>query len=53
MNAGETGASRHLADAGNARRLVDGWAESLAQVFESMAGERPEVQWQPAAGPLP
>jgi flagellar motor switch protein FliN/FliY len=29
-----------------ARRLIDAWAEGLAQVFESMAGVKPEFQWQ-------
>jgi len=51
MSVGETGGPRHLADSENARRLVDGWVESLAQVFESMAGERPEIHWRPAEPP--
>jgi flagellar motor switch protein FliN/FliY len=53
MSAGETDAPRRLADAESARRLVDGWSESLAQVFESMAGEKPAIRWQPSAGPAP
>jgi hypothetical protein len=41
MIAPETGA------AASARELLDRWAESLAEVFESMAEERPKVQWRP------
>jgi flagellar motor switch protein FliN/FliY len=53
MSVSETDAPRRLADVESARQLVDGWGESLAQVFESMAGEKPEIRWQPAAGPPP
>jgi flagellar motor switch protein FliN/FliY len=53
MSGVETGGPRRLADSEAARRLLDGWVESLAQVFESMAGERPEIHWRPAEGPLP
>jgi flagellar motor switch protein FliN/FliY len=53
MSVGETDAPRRLTDAEGGRQLVDGWSESLAQVFESMAGEKPVIQWQPAAGPPP
>jgi hypothetical protein len=42
MSAGETGMPNRLGTAGPARTLVDAWGENLAQVFESMAGERPE-----------
>jgi len=42
----------HRLAASNMRRLVDGWVESLAQVFESMAGERPVITWEPTEGPL-
>jgi flagellar motor switch protein FliN len=35
----------------NARLLLDGWAESLAQVFEVMAGEKPEIHWQTVEKP--
>jgi len=53
MSAGESGAPGRLADAEGARQLVDGWNESLAQVFETMAGEKPAVRWQPAGAPSP
>jgi len=35
-----------------ARRLVDQWAESLAQVLESMTDRKPAVRWQAASGGL-
>ncbi len=35
-----------------ARQLVDQWAESLAQVLESMTDRKPEVRWQAASGEL-
>jgi flagellar motor switch protein FliN/FliY len=53
MSVGETDAPRRLAVAEGARQLIDGWSESLAQVFESMANEKPAIRWQPAAGPSP
>ncbi len=31
--------------------LLDGWAESLAQVFESMADQKPEIAWRPVGAP--
>jgi flagellar motor switch protein FliN/FliY len=34
----------------NARYLLDGWAENLAQVLESMTDQRPEVRWRAVAG---
>jgi flagellar motor switch protein FliN/FliY len=34
------------------RRLVDEWAEGLAQVLESMTDRKPEVHWKPASGTL-
>jgi len=37
----------------NARFLVDRWAESLAQVLESMTDQRPGVRWEAASGPPP
>jgi flagellar motor switch protein FliN/FliY len=36
----------------NARFLLDRWAESLAQVLESMTDQRPEVLWKAVTGPL-
>ena len=34
----------------NLRRLLDGWAECVAQVLESMTGQRPAVEWRPVSG---
>ena len=34
-----------------ARALLDGWAATLAEVFESMADQRPEIGWSPVAWP--
>jgi len=36
----------------HARALLDQWAESLAQVLESMTDQRPEIHWQYTSGPL-
>jgi flagellar motor switch protein FliN/FliY len=35
------------------RGVLDRWAESLAQVVESMTDHRPSVQWHGGAGPRP
>ncbi|MGD0499696.1 MAG: flagellar motor switch protein FliN [Bryobacteraceae bacterium] len=48
MNVGETAATGRPPAEEAARRLIDAWAEGLAQVFEFMAGVRPEVHWRPA-----
>jgi len=37
---------------GNLKELLDQWAESLAQVMESMTDQRPGVEWKAASGPL-
>jgi len=50
MKEGDAGASG-MAMPENARMLLDGWAASLAQVFESMADQKPDVHWQPAEAP--
>lgn len=34
------------------RSLLDQMVGSLSDVFESMAEQRPEIQWQPASGPV-
>jgi flagellar motor switch protein FliN/FliY len=34
----------------NARPLLDGWAENLAQVLESTTDQRPEVRWRAVTG---
>lgn len=38
---------------GQARLLLDQWAESLSQVLESMTDQRPKVEWRAGTGPLP
>jgi flagellar motor switch protein FliN/FliY len=47
----ETGVPNRLGTVERARGLVDAWVESLAQVLESMADQRPEVRWEPASEP--
>jgi len=37
----------------NVKLLLTEWGESLEQVIESMADQRPGVAWQAATGPLP
>ncbi len=34
------------------RQVVDAWAGGLGQVLESMADQKPEINWRPAAGPI-
>jgi flagellar motor switch protein FliN/FliY len=51
MSAEEGNIPSRLGTAEPARGLVDAWVESLAQVFESMADERPEFRWEPASEP--
>jgi flagellar motor switch protein FliN/FliY len=43
--------SRKLDSIEPLRSLLDQLAGSLADVFESMAEQKPEIQWQPASGP--
>jgi flagellar motor switch protein FliN/FliY len=47
MSAAE--APRAAVNAATARELLERWCESLAAVFESMAEERPSVNWRPEA----
>jgi flagellar motor switch protein FliN/FliY len=42
-----------LEDNQPARGVLDRWAESLAEVLESMTDHRPKVQWHCGAGPWP
>jgi flagellar motor switch protein FliN len=35
----------------NARHLIEGWAEGLASVFETMADQKPDIQWELAGRP--
>jgi len=51
MSAEATELPNRLGTAEQARALVDAWVESLAQVLESMADERPEFRWEPASEP--
>jgi flagellar motor switch protein FliN/FliY len=52
MSTGGSGAQSRLDGIENARFLLDRWAESLAQVLESMTDQRPEVRWEAVSGPL-
>lgn len=52
MSAGENGGQPRLDGVENARFLLDRWAESLAQVLESMTDQRPEVRWEAVSGLL-
>ena len=36
----------------NLKSVLDRWTEALAEVFESMAGQRPEINWRAASGDL-
>ncbi len=36
----------------NLKSVLDRWTEALAEVFESMAGQRPEINWRAATGNL-
>jgi flagellar motor switch protein FliN/FliY len=47
-------APKAAVNAATARELLERWCESLAAVFETMADERPTVDWRPeAAAPTP
>jgi flagellar motor switch protein FliN/FliY len=52
MSAADPNRSLRLDEIEAARKLVDQWAESLAQVLESMTDRKPEVHWQAASGDL-
>src|SRR4029077_10286493 len=49
MNPIEQNQPLTIATVENARLLLDQWAASLTQVLESMADQKPDVAWQPAA----
>lgn len=40
-----------LKSVGNAKSVIDQWAQSLADVMAAMADQRPEVEWRPAEAP--
>jgi flagellar motor switch protein FliN len=52
MSGPESRQEIRLDSAANLVSVLDQWTESLAVVFESMAGQRPEVRWRVAAGSL-
>jgi flagellar motor switch protein FliN len=52
MSAAEGKSQFRLDSAENARLLLDQWAESLAQVLESMTDQKPQVEWQAVSGGL-
>ena len=49
----DSGQTARLDSAEPVRRLIDQWAETLAQVLESMTDSKPQIEWQPGSGPLP
>jgi flagellar motor switch protein FliN/FliY len=52
MNPAEQDGQTRLDGVENARFLLDKWAESMAQVLESMTDQRPDVHWEAVAGAL-
>ena len=53
MNGGEPGTASRLGVIEAARKEMEAWTVSLAQVIESMTDQRPEVRWTPASAPSP
>ena len=52
MSSGEHDGQLRLDGVENAQFLLDKWAESLAQVLESMTDQRPDVRWEAVTGAL-
>ncbi|HMD70422.1 MAG TPA: flagellar motor switch protein FliN [Bryobacteraceae bacterium] len=52
MSTGEHGGPVRLDSEESSRQILDQWAETLAQVLESMTDQRPAVRWQAASGSL-
>jgi flagellar motor switch protein FliN len=52
MSAGEEKDAGARAGGKRAQPILDAWAESLAQVLESMTDQRPAVEWRMRAGPV-
>jgi flagellar motor switch protein FliN len=50
MNTGENQAVARLDALADTKQVLDQWAESLAQVLESMTDSRPEIHWQSDSG---
>ncbi len=50
MSAGEEKDAGARERDGRARPILDAWAESLAQVLESMTDQRPAVEWRMGRG---
>src|SRR5579872_1623180 len=48
-----SGQTARILSAEPVRRLLGQWAETLAQVLESMTDSKPQIEWQPAAGAPP
>jgi flagellar motor switch protein FliN/FliY len=53
VSAGDQGTPLRLATTEAARKVLDEWAASLAQVIESMTDQLPEVRWGPTQAPTP
>ena len=52
MSTGERSAAVRMDSEESSRQILDQWAETLAQVLESMTDQRPAVRWRAASGPL-
>jgi flagellar motor switch protein FliN len=52
MSAGERSVPVRMDSEESSRQILDQWAETLAQVLESMTDQRPAVRWQAASGSL-
>jgi flagellar motor switch protein FliN/FliY len=52
MSAGERTGPVRIDSEESSRQILDQWAETLAQVLESMTDQRPTVQWQASSGTL-
>lgn len=52
MSAGEQSGSVRMDAEESSRQILDQWAETLAQVLESMTDQRPVVRWRAVSGPL-
>jgi flagellar motor switch protein FliN/FliY len=52
MSAGERSGQVRIDSDESSRQVLDQWAETLAQVLESMTDQRPAVRWQAVSGTL-
>lgn len=52
MSSGERSGPVRMDSEESSRQILDQWAETLAQVLESMTDQRPAVRWQASSGRL-